>query len=311
MVSTSPAAAKPAPLPNAIAVTLLLFMATLFASNHIAARIAFDNNTGLLLAILLRSAVALVFMVSLTLWQRNPLRIPRGRRRWQLLLGLFIAGQSLCLYSAIANIPVAMALLLVNTWPIFFALITWALGGSRPSGRMTILMAIILVGLVLVLDIPRQLSTGDAWEPQWLPGILFALIAGIFFASAVWITENRLAGMAGSVRSTYTMAIVLLLMALGGSLDLVPGGLQLPANPMGWLGLALLALFYGLASTVLFVLMPRLNMAQNAPAMNFEPVASLLLGYVVLAQVLTPMQLTGGAIVLGGILWMGLSNRAR
>ncbi|MGD9661028.1 MAG: DMT family transporter [Porticoccaceae bacterium] len=306
-----PAPGKPALLPNSVAIVLLLFMATLFASNHIAARIAFDNDTGLLLAILMRSAVALLFMLSLTLWQRQRLRIPQGRRRWQLLLGVLIAGQSLCLYSAIANIPVAMALLLVNTWPIFFALITWILGGSRPSGKMIALMAIILTGLVLVLNIPRQLSAGDAWEPQWLPGILFALIAGIFFASAVWVTENRLAGMPGSVRSAFTMAIVLILMAAGGSLDLVPGGLHLPVNPIGWLGLTLLAVFYGLASTILFVLMPRLNMAQNAPAMNFEPVASLLLGYVILSQVLTPIQLTGGAIVLGGILWMGLSNRPR
>src|SRR5690606_36983262 len=91
-----PAPGKPALLPNSVAIVLLLFMATLLASNHIAARIAFDNDTGLLLAILMRSAVALLFMLSLTLWQRQRLRIPQGRRRWQLLLGVLIAGQSLC-----------------------------------------------------------------------------------------------------------------------------------------------------------------------------------------------------------------------
>lgn len=295
-------------LPQPVTIPLLLTVGTLFASNHVAARIAFDDGVGLLLALLVRTAVALALMLMLVVWQRHRLTLAPGQRRWQLLLGLMIAGQSLCLYSAVARVPVAVALLLVNTWPIFLALLTWLFGGGRPSARLATVMAIILAGLVLVLDIPAWLARPGAMGPEWLPGAGFALAAALFFSVAIWTTENRLGGMPGAVRSVFTMVGVLALMAISGALGLVPGGLSPPATGQGWLGLVLLAAFYGLASTVLFVLIPRLNMARNAPVMNFEPVASLLLGYLVLGQVLSPIQLTGGAIVLGCIIWLGTAK---
>ena len=59
-----------------------------------------------------------------------------------------------------------------------------------------------------------------------------------------------------------------------------------------------------------FITVPRLDMARNAPAMNMEPVAALVLGYLVLGQALTPVQLVGGGIVLAGIVALGLSKRA-
>ncbi len=162
-----------------------------------------------------------------------------------------------------------------------------------------------------MLDLPARLGTAEGTGTGWLAGVAFALSAAVFFSVAIWTTENRLAGMPGAVRSAWTMATVLAAMAIGGSLGLVPDGLSVPTSERGWLGLALLAALYGLASTVLFVLVSRLNMARNAPVMNFEPVASLLLGYLVLGQVLKPVQLAGGALVLGAILWLGLSRRLK
>jgi len=42
--------------------------------------------------------------------------------------------------------------------------------------------------------------------------------------------------------------------------------------------------------------------------MNFEPVASLLIAYLVLGQMLSPSQLVGGAVVVGGIVVLSLSK---
>lgn len=49
-------------------------------------------------------------------------------------------------------------------------------------------------------------------------------------------------------------------------------------------------------------------MARNSPILNFEPVASLFLGYLFLGQFLNTMQLIGGAIVVLGIMAIGLSR---
>lgn len=298
------------PLSRPLAITILLSAACLFAANHVAARVAFDDGTGVLLAILTRGSIAFLMMVSLVIAQRHRLVIPAGKRRWQLILGVMIAGQSLCLYSAVARIPVAVALLLVNTWPILYALLTWALGGRRPSVRFTAIMVVILIGLIMVLDLGTWLSDPIAMGPDWLSGVVLAETAALFFAVAIWVTENRLSRLPGAVRSVFTMMAVLALMAVGGLLGILPGGLDLPQSQSGWVALVSLAALYGTASTVLFVLVPRLNMSRNAPVMNLEPVASLLFGFVVLGQVLAPVQLVGGAVVLGGIVWLSLMRKA-
>ncbi len=118
--------ASPA-LPRPLAVLILATLACAFAGNHIAARIAFDHDTGLLLAILCRSGITLLVLVGVVFWQRESLRLNAGTWRWQLLMGVLIATQSFCIYSAVARIPVALALLVGNTAPILLVLLgRWA-----------------------------------------------------------------------------------------------------------------------------------------------------------------------------------------
>ncbi len=121
------------------------------------------------------------------------------------------------------------------------------------------------------------------------------------FAAALWVTEHKLSNMAGSVRSMLTLIVVFLASALLGSSGLIPGGLDLPSATAGWIALACLVLLYGAAFSTLFICMPRLNIARNAPVMNMEPVAGMLLGWLVLGQLLGPSQVLGGLIVVGGI----------
>ncbi|MGE6995375.1 MAG: EamA family transporter [Pseudomonadales bacterium] len=289
------------PFPRHIAVLILATLACSFAANHIAARIAFDHDTGLLLAMLCRAGVTLLALAALVFWRRESLRLSRTTWRWQILLGLLITVQSFCIYSAVARIPVALALLVVNLSPILLALLTWALGGPRPTRHALAIMGLILVGLVLVLDVPTRLMTSEAPDGQWIAGILFSLTAAGVFALALWVTEHKLSGMAGSVRSMLTLVVVFGASALLGASGVIPGGLGLPSATAGWIALGCLVLLYGAAFSTLFICMPRLNIARNAPVMNMEPVAGMLLGWLVLGQLLAPMQILGGLIVVGGI----------
>ena len=66
-----------------------------------------------------------------------------------------------------------------------------------------------------------------------------------------------------------------------------------PQATPGWVGLALLTLFYGIAFTVMFVLLPRLGVAANSPILNTEPVAALVMAWALLGQTIAPLQLLG------------------
>ncbi|PRY65355.1 threonine/homoserine efflux transporter RhtA [Vreelandella songnenensis] len=296
-------------LPRHLAIALLLTVGTMFAANHVSARLAFDNGTGLLLAVLTRSGLACLILIVLITVQKKSLWLPRGTWPWQLAVGLLITIQSVSLYSAVARLPVVIALLLVNTFPIQLALLSWALGGPRPTLRSSLIMGTILIGLLIVLDIPAWVTRADGMGPEWLAGIVFGLTAAFVFACALWITEHRLAQVGSTLRSLLTMQTVFFAMVIGGILGVVPGGMSLPDNSQGWIGLGLLALLYATGFSTLFIFVPRLNMARNAPVMNIEPVASLVIGYFVLGQMLSLGQLVGGAMVVSGIVALSVSRQ--
>ncbi len=290
---------------------MLAGIACVFGGNHIAARVAFDHGTGLLVAVMCRSGMALLVLAALVAWQRAWPRLPAGTRRWQLALGLLVAVQSLCLYSAVARIPVALALLVANVFPVLLALFTWGFGGRPPARRAAVVMGVILVGLVLALDVPARLAEAESGgsDIAWGAGILLALGAATVFALGLWITEHRLRVLPGAVRSFYTMATVCGAMVLAGGSGLVPGGMVWPHDTAGWSALGVLMLLYSGGFTVLFVAMPRLDMTRNAPVMNIEPIATLFLGWMVLGQWVGPLQMLGALVVVAGIVALSRGPR--
>lgn len=311
MTAPAPIQTTPALFSRHIAVLILLCMGCAFAGNHIAARVAFDDGAGVLLAILMPSGGTLLVLAVLVLWQRQSLRLPSGALRWQVLLGLLIATQSLCLYSAVARVPVALALLVANVFPILLALLTWAFGGPRPTARTALLMGLILVGLVFVLDVPGRLSASAEIGPQWLLGVTLAFCAAFVFACALWITDHKLSQVRGSVRSLLTIFIVFSSVNLAGVSGALADGLNLPATSTGWLALATLVVLYGTGFIVLFISVPRLDMPRNAPVMNIEPLATLLMGWIVLDQMLSAGQIAGGVIVVTGIVLLTYRKSAQ
>jgi len=297
------------PFPQRTALTVLLLLGVCFGSNHIAARIAFDHGTGLVTAVVVRSGVTALALFAIVRWQRINLRPPPGTKPWLAVLGLLVAVQSVLLYSAVARIPVALALLAFSTFPALYALLSWALGGKAPGARAGGIMLLILVGLALALDAPAALGVSTRAGPALASGVMFGLGAALMFATALWVTEHRLQQVAGALRSMTTTAIVSGASLLGGLTGIMPGALHWPADTTGWIGLALLTLFYGIAFSGLFVLMPRLNMARNAPALNIEPIAVLVMGWLILGQRLAAVQVVGALLVVAGIVLLARQKK--
>ncbi len=300
-VITALSAAQSHSFPRHLAVLLLAGLACAFAGNHIAARIAFDDGAGLLLAILCRSGVTTLVLGALVCWRGDSVRLGSGMAGWQLLMGCLIGFQSFCIYSAVARIPVGLALLVVNLSPVFLALFTYAFGGPAPARRSVLLMAGILCGLLIALDVPTVLAGQGQFDERWVEGVLFSLVGAAVFGGAMWVSENRLSGMVGTVRSMMTMGLVFVVAALASAADVVPGGLAMPQSAGGWLALSFLVLLYGAAFSTLFIFMPRLDIARNAPVLNVEPVAGLMFGWLILGQQLSALQLVGGVMVIAGI----------
>ena len=288
----------------------LLLIALMMGANHVAARIAFNNGVDVATAVVFRSVItALVIALILTLQRvRVPVRFGPRHKRMLPLIGLLIGVQSLCLYSAVARLPVALALLAFNTYPIWTALWAWLLYRQIPERALLIAMPVILVGLALALDVFGAAS-GLGASGQWArigAGVGFALAAAGTFGLALVITQHEAADVDGRVRTATTMTMAGLV-ALG--MVGVQGGFHLPQAAAGWWGLAALTFLYGTAFTIMFTVLPKLGVVGNSAIMNVEPVFALVLAWLILGQVIAPVQVAGALVVVGAVMGMGLRRR--
>ena len=294
------------PLPRWLGIAILLVIAVTFSLNHIAARVAFDHGASVVTGVVFRSGGTALALLALLLALRVPLALPRPTLGRALAIGLVVAVQSYCIYAAVARLPVALALLTFNTYPMLFALMTWAAGVERPSRGAFAAMLVALFGLALALDITRG---GGELAARWSEigaGVAFATGSSLSFALVLFLNARWLHGVDGRVRSFLTMASC---GAVALAAAAATGTLALPADATGWLGLALLTLFYGSAITALFVLQPRMRAASDVAVLNFEPVALLFLGWIILGQDLAPLQIAGALIVIGSVVALGLAKR--
>ena len=301
-MSTAPLA-----LGRAAFLTLLL-TACLFGANHVAARLAFNHGLDVASAVTVRSLLTALVVGALVWLQGVPRAVQPRERGFLLLIGVLVAVQSLCLYAAVARLPVALALLTFNTYPLWTALFAWLFYRHRPERAVLVAMPVLLFGLALALD-ALGAASGLGAAGQWSrigAGVAFALVAAAVFGAALVFTQHEAARVDGRLRTTITMALVGLLALLAVQ---VQGGFHLPTAQAGWWGLAGLTLFYGTAFTIMFTLLPRLGVVGSSPIMNVEPVAALVLAWGLLGQTIAPVQVAGALIVVGAVMALGLRKR--
>lgn len=286
----------------------LLLIAFMMGANHVAARLAFNNGVDVVTAVSFRSVLTAV-VVGLIVWQQKvQIQVESNHKKYMLIIGGLIAVQSVCLYSSVARLPVALALLAFNTYPLSTAF--WARVLYKHQAEKAVLwsMPILLVGLALALDVlgaTSGLGAAEHWS-QIGSGVAFALAASATFGLALVYTQHETTGLDGRVRTFSSMTIVGVL-AVAAAIS--QGGFHLPQAPAGWWGLGMLSFLYGTAFTILFTVLPKLGVVGNSAIMNVEPVFALVLAWALLDQAIAPIQLVGAFLVVGTVMWLGLRKR--
>jgi drug/metabolite transporter (DMT)-like permease len=283
----------------------LLLVALLMGANHVAARVAFNDGVDVNTAVAFRSSVTACVLALLLRLQAVPFVFQPRHRLALPAIGLLIAVQSVCLYSAVARLPVALALLAFNSHPLATALWEWLLYRKQPPRALLWAMPVILLGLALALDVlgaASGLGAAAHWG-QIGAGVAFALGASLTFGLALVITQHEAGDVDGRLRSFTTMAQV---GVLAVAVLAFTGGPQLPATSSGWIGLAALTVLYGSGFTLMFTVLPKLGVGGYSAIMNVEPIFALLLAWAVLSQAISGWQVVGGLIVVAAVMSLGL-----
>ena len=291
-----------------LAFVTLLSVAFLMGSNHVAARIAFNQGLDVFTAVVVRSVFTALVVSVLIHVQKIPLSITQ--RHWKLLplIGLLIGIQSAALYTAVAKLPVSLALLTFNSYPLWTALWAKVLYKNAPEKIVLKLMPVMLLGLALALDITGTAS-GLGAKAQWAVigvGVVCALVASACFGLALVLIQFETKGLDGRVRTASTMWIVSVLSLVATQ---ALGEFHWPQAFEGWMGLMGLCVFYASGITIMFTVLPRLGVVGNSAILNLEPIFALVMAWLILSQAISGLQMLGAFIVVGVVIRLGMRKQ--
>ncbi len=280
-------------------VVLALCVAASFAAGSASAGLAFRHGTDPLTVTTVRTAAAaLTLLLALRLRGTSIALQPRARRN-ALALGILVALYSWGLYQAVALMPVALAVLTFYLYPLLTGVVAWTTRRERFTTRAAIALALAFLGLTLALNLRSGVI------PPAL-GIACALGAAVCFTGQLVLSS---AVMGGNPAQPVALHMLASAAGLYVVVCLALGHFNLPHDDIGWTAFVASTVCYIGAAIGLYTAISLLGPVKSALVLNIEPVFSMMFGYLLLAQTLTPLQIAGAALVVMAIT-LGRAPRA-
>ena len=239
-----------------------------------------------------------------------------SRRRWVSLgaLGVLYVGNSSTYFAALETISASLAALIVYIYPVLVAVLALRFGHPLEGRRPWLALGLAVVGVLLAVG-----GIDTAHVPP-LAGVLLAVASAVIYAA--WIVlAARLAGErpvshdtappeamqageetdpapAAALMTTGALVVFAIIGILSG-VPVTPDRVPVAA----WFGL----IGVGLVSTAVAIQAfyagaRRIGAARAALVSTIEPVYTIVLATILFGESLTPVQLLGGACVIGAVL---------
>ena len=236
------------------------------------------------------------------------LRLSRRRVLVALALGVLYLGNSGTYYAGLETVSASLAALIVFIYPAIVAVLSLRVGHRLVGRRPWVALAMALAGTALALGgIPA-----GAVPP--LSGLIAVIASPIIYA--VWIvlsarlsgeTSERVGGEADDGADTAAATALMMVATAVGfwALAIATRRPVLPADVPGaaWpgiIGIGLVSTF--VAIQTFYEGTKRVGAAQASLISTFEPIWTITLAALLFGETLGPLQLVGGAFVIGGVL---------
>ncbi len=199
-------------------------------------------------------------------------------------------------HHSIEAVGAGLATVLGNTQVVLVAVIAWVMLGERPESRSLAAVPVVFAGVILI----SCLVGGGAYGDDPVLGLVFGVLTAISYAFFIVVLRQGntdLRRPAGPLFDATLSSAVF--SALGGvivgDIDWVPG-----LEAQAWL--VLLALSSQVLGWLLIsVALPRLPALLTSIVLILQPVSTVFLGAVLLAEAPSPVQLVGVAVVIAGV----------
>ncbi|MDQ3125027.1 MAG: DMT family transporter [Pseudomonadota bacterium] len=220
--------------------------------------------------------------------------------KWMGLAALFLVLDLAIWHYSIFMTSVANATVLCNLTPVVVTLFGWFAFRDRPRR-----LFVVALGLAMAGAFAMSAGADGRQGSNPLLGDLFALSVALFYAGyflAVKTARRTAGAMRVMLWSTLLGAPLLLAAALALGEDIWP------ASPAGWAACVGLGVMHVVGQGGVAWSLGRLPAALTAVTVLIQPVVAALLGWLIFAETLTPVQAVGGAVVLVAIVLAQLSS---
>lgn len=272
-----------------------------YASCVILARVVYAEGGNALTVLISRMAI---FFVMLNIYFKvtgRPTRLTTRDRVASLALGLIVAFQSWCYYSAFQYIPVSLASLIFYTYPILVAISTSLLSGTRLTPLMIAVLLAAFFGIFLVLEV--------SFDQVETHGLLRAAGASLGMTTTVYLSTRILSRVDPQRMTLHSSAVTswlyVLVVAFG------PAEVMLPHSVGGWIALLAVPMVYVFAVLGFYSTIPVLGPVRASFISNCEPLTTIVMASLLLGEKLTPKQMVGGLLVLGSVAALQVFGRKK
>jgi drug/metabolite transporter (DMT)-like permease len=277
---------------------LCLGSAAAFGAMGVLGKLAYDDGAtvGTLLAVRFLLAAALFWALLIAGGAVGEVRALGGRDvAVALALGACgYAAQAGGYFAALERIDASLVALLIYTFPAIVGVAAIALGRERADPRRLTALGLASGGLVLVLASARA----GGVDPL---GAALALGAAVVYSAYILVSDGVTRRIRPRVLSALVCSGAAVTLTVGSTLlgEFRPG--ELTVAGWGWLaGIAVVSTVG--AVSLFFAGLERVGPTTASVLSTIEPVVTVLLAFIVFGEVLSVVQLFGGALVLGGVL---------
>jgi len=277
--------------------TLYILASSLcFGSMAIFARMAYASGLDTPTLLLLRFTMAAALMWTLLLVKG--MKLPKGKGMVMLLAmgAIGYAGQSFSFFTALTLASAGLVSLLLYLYPAIVTILARIVFRHPLTWIQVSAVAVALIGSVLTIG-----KAGDGKPLGIFFGILAAFIYSVYILAGSRFPKD--------VTPTASTTVITSAAAVTYACVVAIKGFHPPGTGAGWLAVVAIAIICTvLAILFFFEGLERVGAVRASVMSTVEPVFTVLLAAMVLGEVITPMRVLGGALIVGAVLLLAREN---
>jgi drug/metabolite transporter (DMT)-like permease len=268
----------------------VLTAAVMFTVSDVFGKLALEGGSDVLSLLSFRSILGIGLVLA---WLRlsEPAAALSAKAKWvSLALGVLLTANLFSLFKAIELVPVSIAILTYFIYPLLTGIIGAMTGVDRMTVTGAVTALIAFLGLALIIGAnPADLA---------VMGLLAAVAGALCRTAMLLITRAALKGTDARLVTWYTLWSSMVVFV---TMSMLTWNWHWPHGGAGWVAFVGIGFTTTAAILALYVSTERIGPFRTALFMNLEPFMTAVLSAVVLGERMTPLQMLGGAVMIGAL----------